>query len=1525
SLEDGILWTTAAGNGDDTTAVGPLPDGTGWQIRVADESHNYRAEQAVPFSFLFVPYRCRGLVAGRVLRDGTVARGVGAFDVARTAPGRYEVFIPGKTDRDGILLLNVTMLNKDGVEDNAMAWAYEEGACGGRGGFVIASYDQPDFQDQDVEFCFAFVAYGTDLSPDVQRPSRFQAAETWAESVARAAEQASTVPDGAVGPWIGPVLTAKTPPMGLSLPVQGKTHLWLMTEAHGEPKGVRALWAEPGFRMADGARRELGVEDVGYSRGAVPGAAAEVALAGGRVDRGWCVEPRSALYCAVPPGAVAFVARLGVAEGAPEGAGVRFRVSDEPHRRDSWRDDAWPVLRNRFPVEAARLQADLGTRERLDRVDLDAWREPLSRGLAHMETELGHGAQRLPAAPEGHAGALLARHGAAAQLLTRIHQARESLWQQAPRLAAFADYPKTTFTELAASLQRIADSRPTLRAEAERASKLLRTCEEQCLTMVMGRLDGQPPDAETLGRLERDVAGLAEWSGRALGWTMYGGDNRRSWICREPLALPLAPLWTYRPVLPPRPAWPLPRVDNPAVAHELRPTLTYDRAFHPVAADGRLVFGSSSEDAVICLDASTGRERWRTVVGGPVRLAPVLGGGRVYAGCDDGSVYCLDLPTGRLLWQYRADGGADRRLGGNGRVISQWAVRCGLCLDDGVLYAGAGVFPTLGTALFALDAETGAERWRRTIPWTPQGFMLLSPSRLFLPTGRTPFRSVARADGSALPSFGRSDSWGKDLPGGTLALVVNDRLITGPDEGGELHLFSTESTECLVRVRGRRIIVDGLVSYILRDDSVTAEERDPFVRRGGIQALWETPVLPAICMLKTGDHLLLGGETGSVQILEARTGTLRSTTSVGKDAVEGLMWSQGRLTASLADGTLVCLGGPGTAPPAPAPPDPEPGQVTPSAEALSRAEALVAAGGFRKGYALVAGDAELGVSLAQASDLQVLLLLRHPDEVTAWRQRLSRTGLYGDAVSVYRIEGESLPYRPYLFNLIALPAGTLGVPGGEWLRVLRPHGGYVAAREPGPFAAAARGIPGQVEEPEKGFAFAFRRGPVPGEGQWTHGYADPANTACSGDTLPFGEFEVLWFGGPGPRRMFDRHVKAAAPLFQGGTLYVTGQDYLAGMDAYNGTIFWEKEVKGSGRMAMLKDCGNMVAAEGKLFVAVNETCTVLEGKTGRKLRSHPVHAHVEGGKRWGYLAAAGDLLLGSATREETRFVPGNKADYNAVWYHFQPVTTSLALFALDRASGERRWLYTPPSGVLLNPTITVLDGRVAFVESVNPATREDADGKIPQAELFAGGPVLTALRLANGGIAWRVPITLDAFQHAIYMGGSEGVFVLTGSRHDVVDKQKLIQYQMVGIDAETGRELWRHDHTPTRGHILDGGHGEQTQHPAIVRDIVYGPGFARNLKTGSAHTGWLWQKSPQCATLSASLNCAFSRQHGNPTAANLSDGSQIRMTHVTRPGCWINTLPAGGIVIIPEASSGCTCEYSVQTSLALHPLGPRPK
>jgi hypothetical protein len=38
-----------------------------------------------------------------------------------------------------------------------------------------------------------------------------------------------------------------------------------------------------------------------------------------------------------------------------------------------------------------------------------------------------------------------------------------------------------------------------------------------------------------------------------------------------------------------------------------------------------------------------------------------------------------------------------------------------------------------------------------------------------------------------------------------------------------------------------------------------------------------------------------------------------------------------------------------------------------------------------------------------------------------------------------------------------------------------------------------------------------------------------------------------------------------------------------------------------------------------------------------------------------------------------------------------------------------------------------------------------------------------------------------------------------------------------------------------------------------------------------------------------------------------------------RSGCWLGIIPAQGLMLAPESSSGCSCTHSIQTSAAWVP------
>ena len=185
---------------------------------------------------------------------------------------------------------------------------------------------------------------------------------------------------------------------------------------------------------------------------------------------------------------------------------------------------------------------------------------------------------------------------------------------------------------------------------------------------------------------------------------------------------------------------------------ELR--LGYDASYEPVVLGHTMFVPSMVNDSVTALDTETGAERWQFITGGPVRFAPVASEGKVYFVSDDGYLYCLNADDGSLRWKFRGlpEDRRDRWVLGHGRLVSLWPARGGPVLADGVVYFAAGIWPTEGVFVHAVDAESGKAVWSNTdsdrIPksnfdhgqgqeagLTPQGYLAIVGDRLIVPCG----------------------------------------------------------------------------------------------------------------------------------------------------------------------------------------------------------------------------------------------------------------------------------------------------------------------------------------------------------------------------------------------------------------------------------------------------------------------------------------------------------------------------------------------------------------------------------------------------------------------------------------------------------------------------------------------------------------------------------------------------------------------------------------------------------------------
>jgi outer membrane protein assembly factor BamB len=1050
-------------------------------------------------------------------------------------------------------------------------------------------------------------------------------------------------------------------------------------------------------------------------------------------------------------------------------------------------------------------------------------------------------------------------------------------------------------------------------------------------------------------------------------WPTYMHDNFRSGVTEVQLELPLEHAWAFKTLCPPSPAWPAPaRQDFYHDHFDLRPLETYDWAFPLIAEADTIYFGSSSQDKIYALSAATGEVRWTFVADGPVRFSPVFSGGRVYAGSDDGCVYCLSGGDGSLIWKCRV-APEERIIPGNGRMISLWPIRTGLVVDDGTVYCTAGLFPEQGTYLAALDAGTGSLKYRQRIEISPQGYMLASQQRLYVPTGRTNPAIFSREQGTAegqLPSAG-----------GAYALLMEDVLVTGPGRGPKvLEGGDVKTKDSIATFSGLRIVVRGPLAYMQSERQLAAFDRGRYLElsrqrtqldrtRAALKKsldkmqrdqpeagqarqqiadlttqisrldtqmkacyLWTVECTHPYAMIMAGGTLFLGGDH-IVAAVDSAKGDVVWTGRVQGRAY-GLCVANGALYVSTDAGTVHCFrhgvsGEPGTIAEAVSTGGYLQDDLTKRYEAA--ADCILQQIPAAKGYCLVLDCAEgrLACELARRSKWKVVGVDADAGAVDEARKLIDRAGLAG-RVTVYHSVGGRLPFTSYFANLVVSDGMLRGEPcpdnPSEIMRVLRPSGGVLLLGAPAGSGKQmrrwGRAFSSQWKiAAQDGLTWGrFQRGSLDGSGQWTHQYAEPGNSACSGDTLVKGPLTVQWFGEPGPRDMLDRHHRNIAPLVRDGRLFVPGDCMVFGVDAYNGTILWRTDVPDSRRLGTFLDCGSMAVDDRALYVAAEDGCHALDVGSGREERVFALPQLVnDESHRWGYVAYAGSMLFGSGCKKEASYRETSYAADDALWRRNMRLVTSDYLFARDKHTGALAWTYR--DGVILNTTIIAAAGRIYFVEAHSPAALADKMGRLPVKTLFAGGDqYLVALDQKTGRPAFKKKIDVSHFEEPVYLNFGRDVLLLSGSR--LVGES--VRYHYDAFDANTAAELWHADHDSELP--INGEHGEYNRQPTVVADTVFAWPYAYDLRSGKRIEDWKFDRRGHgCGGISASAQCLFWRG-GNPWMYDLGpQGGPTRLNTVSRPGCWINMIPAGGLLLIPEASSGCTCGFSLQTSLAYIP------
>ena len=1096
---------------------------------------------------------------------------------------------------------------------------------------------------------------------------------------------------------------------------------------------------------------------------------------------------------------------------------------------------------------------------------------------------------------------------------------------------------------------------------------------------------------QTLGIVLTIVTVLSVPS-KADDWPTYRHDNSRSAVTAESLKMPLQDYWSFKPLYAPQPAWsdPNPRpVGGWYGATELR-RVHFDDAFHVADVGGAVFFGSSADGKVVSLDAKTGSSRWSFMTGGPVRLAPTAWQDNVYVASDDGFVYCLRAGDGSLKWKFRA-APSDRKVLGNGKMISLWPIRTGVLVDSGIAYFAAGIFPAEGVYVYALDAEDGELLWCNDSGaaspqsrLSPQGYLLASQDRLFAPLGRVSPAAFDRKDGSLL-----YEAYVEHIIGGTYAMLDGGQLFTGTQQliGYDQASYRSQSSWFW----GHRLIVTPERFYVATGSELFAVKRQDYspaslsrkklldrkrdldrqlqqAKRGPEATLkrvqeqmdrlneqlaeveadlaageaWRVVCDCSETLILAGNVLVAGG-VKKVIAFDCNTGlTLWSGKVEGK--ARGLAVADGRLVVSSDTGTIHCFGeeGPqafGTVKqvvnPSAFPAD----DVASVCEAA--AEHIVATTGIQRGYCLMlgCGTGRLAYELAKRTDLHIHGIEPDPEKARAARRALDAAGVYGARVVIDEGDLSRIPLADYFANLIvseeALLSGTMPGNGKEAFRMLKPCGGVLQIGQP----AQAKGkvkplVPaairqwladseiegGEVTE-EDGVWLGLRRGVLPGAGSWTHQYANPGNTTCSDDELVRCPLGVLWFGNPGPGQMAERHRRAAAPLGINGRLFILGEgeadrigaaeNSIMAYDAYNGLELWRRKIRGALRTTVTHDAGNLAANGDSLFVAVDDKCLRLDAATGETKFTYELPPASDGEPRcWGYVGVVDNVLYGSRTIKQ------RVAD---------------CVFALDLASGKLRWKHEAQG--IAQGSIAIGDGRFFFassevselkerlkalaeqIKALHRMNKADRDALLKELDAAAVYQVV-ALDASNGKTQWEKPVEVTGAAGGSYWCSLGSIYkndtlVLFGVFLDGHYWKQFFsglfeQRRVVALGGTDGELLWQ----KRIGYRV---------RPIVVGDTFHAEPWAYDLRTGEQRTRispvtgreepWQFARpGHHCGCPAAAPHALLFRSY---TIAWYDLDKDFGTQHFgsQRPGCWINFIPANGLLMVPEASSGCMCPF----------------
>jgi outer membrane protein assembly factor BamB len=1042
-------------------------------------------------------------------------------------------------------------------------------------------------------------------------------------------------------------------------------------------------------------------------------------------------------------------------------------------------------------------------------------------------------------------------------------------------------------------------------------------------------------------------------------WNVYRHDNHRTSVTDDKVdAAKLGLLWVVRSANPPLRAWDgAAAIDAYHGVRNLGDMRNYDAAFYAVASGGCVYFGSSADDTVRCIDAASGKEKWRFTTDGPVRVAPAVHDARVYFGSDDGWVYCLSAADGKVVWKFSPQP-ARRRILSNGRAIAVQPCRTGVTIDGGTAYFAFSMLPWERSYLCAVDAATGKitgkEHYVRIYEETLslEAPAALSGDAVFMPQGRSAMMRFSRSDGKDLGGVGG---------GGSFVSLNGGEVMHGPGTRGQ----------ALAGIGGAYdVVAAGGVKYAVGDRNV--------VCMAGKAVKWNVPLAGSRAIILAGGTVFAGGDRRVAAF--ARDDGKELWAAPVEGVVYGLAAADGRLIASTDEGHVYCFGPGGKAAPEVAG---EKGRPMGAVDA----NPLDLSAGLHVQFT----DPDRAVVYWETSEPSPTVI-EYGRGQSFWKiEKAEKTTSHQAALTGLK-RGEG-----YTYLIRAAAAGQMRStrPG-----VIDPFFNYTTAQVAGdakPYAddqatqacaAAAEAIL-KTAKVHDGICVVLGSG----DGRLAWEIAKRSRLHVIGfDTdaaaVDAGRAALIAAGAYGARVSLHHAAGADDVLLVGdcANLLVSQRALTGQPTGYSGgemqrlvkpgcvaildgkaVAFTKPLPPGAGVWSHQYGSGANASFGGEELAGATSTSQLAVqwvGKPGPRYqpdreprKPSPLAAggrlYAQGLRRIIAMDAHNGTILWSL--EIPNLIRMNMPDDCGNWAaddtHLWAVVQDKC-WQIDGATGQVVKKHRVAAEGNFHWGYIGREGKVLIGSTINPGSTftgytgagawyDDASSrKVCSSGLFALDPaggktlwtyrkgtiinptitltpsrvyfiesregdlwrnqMLVALDAATGKVAWETPFKGPGPSIVYFLAHSADKLVLLANAG--------YTYHVYGFSDADGKEIW---HQTANGR---GNHGAHMTHPAVVNGVVYARPKLFDLSTGKELGD---MPSGGCGTYSCSAHGVFFR--ANHTTMWSYDAKESSNYYRLRPDCWLSVISGCGMLLSPEASGGCICGGWIETSLGFKP------